>query len=240
MAPGQAAPVAGDRGDVLVEISTSNPVPAFGTIHVWFPDGFQLDTGHWDVIVNDEYIEGGRAGLQVDSSSGNFTVQVGTTGTEFMESGLGLNFNWHTSAIVTNVGAELPARDLWSFTLKGVQFPMTSIVRAVGAAGGAGTYQVRTFTQARAIIDEDVDVPGGAYFAPGTLLHTDIRPSSLVAGDVSDLTVSFVTFNPLSADARIEVTLPEGFAFAGDPHYTDLEGDLAPAGASRAREARGR
>jgi len=216
--------IAGARGDVLVEMSTSNPVPAGGSVHVWFPAGFQLDTGHWDVVINDEYIKGGRAGLQVDSNSGNFTVMVGTAGTHFMESGLGDVYNWHTSAIVTNVGPGLPAWQRWNFTLKGVQFPIASVVRAVGAGGGNGTYQVRTFTQENAVIDEDHDVPGGAYFEPGTLMHAEVRPSSLVAGDISDLTISFVTFNPMSADARIELTLPEGFAFAGDPDHKSLEG----------------
>ena len=216
--------IAGARGDVLVEMSTSNPVPSGGTVHVWFPVGFQLDTGHWDVIINDDYIEQGRAGLQVDSDSGNFTVMVGTAGTHFEESGLGGSYNWHTSAIVTNVGPILPPWQRWNFTLKGVQFPMASIVRAVGMGGGNGTYQVRTFTQENAIIDEDRDVPGGANFEPGKLMHAQVRPSSLVAGDISDLTISFVTFNPMSPDARIELTLPEGFAFAGDANHRSLDG----------------
>ena len=37
--------MAGYRGDVTVTLSTSNPVPPGGTVMVFFPKGFQLDTG---------------------------------------------------------------------------------------------------------------------------------------------------------------------------------------------------
>ena len=230
---------AGARGEVLVEVSTTNPVPEGGFIHVWFPDGFQLDTGHWDVIVYDDYIQGSypltrsSAGLHVEPA-GDFTVHIGTAGTDFLESGLDRTDNWHTSAIVTNLGPELPAAQRWNFTLKGVQFPMASKVRAVGGSGGnetyptgTGTFQVRTYTEKEAVIDEDLDVPGEAYFDAGSLLHSSVRPSSLVAGSISDLIVSFVTFNPLTADARIELTLPEGFAFAGDANHRPRQGSEA-------------
>ena len=43
--------VAGYRGDVTVTLSTSNPVPPGGTVMVFFPKGFQLDTGTHQLLL---------------------------------------------------------------------------------------------------------------------------------------------------------------------------------------------
>lgn len=202
--------VAGYRGDVTVSLSTTNPVPPGGTITVWFPKGFQLDTGNWDVFLwNEPLTVGGAAGLTVSSSFADLSVRIATEGSVLHDTGLGIDLLWHTAAIVTNRGTSaLPAVARWNFTLHGVQYPIASHL--------SGTYQVRTFAPGGESIDQDLEVPGPRDFGAGTLGHADVQPSSLMAGAISPLTISFVNMNPIPADARFEVRLPEGFTLSSD------------------------
>lgn len=201
--------VVGNKGDVTVLMRTSNPIPPMGSIHVWFPDGFQLDSGKWDVPVYDEYyVNGGREGLSVSSSNMDLSVRIATSGSFVLDTGLNVRQQHESTAIVTNQGSALPALSLLNFTLHAVQYPVASIA--------GGTYLVRTFTAESASIDEDVDIAGPTYFNPGSLFQADVQPGSLRAGEVTFLTVSFVTANPIPPDGHIEVLLPDGFITAGN------------------------
>jgi len=217
--------VAGYRGDVTVSLSTSNPVPPGGTIAVFFPKGFQLDTGNWDVFLwNEPYTVGGSAGLTVTSDYADLSVRIATEGSVIRDTGLDRDIAWHTTAIVTNRGsAPLPAVTRYNFTLHGVQYPIASHL--------SGTYQIRTFSPDGKSIDEDLSVAGPTDFGAGTLGHTSVFPSSLSAGAISPLTVSFVNMNPIPIDGRIEVTLPAGFYLSSDQGQESLAGiDLTRAG----------
>eukprot|EP00960_Hanusia_phi_P054932 762819-Hanusia_phi.AAC.2 len=85
-------------------------------------------------------------------------------------------------------------------------------VRSRRWAGDTGTYQIRTLTADRSIVDAHHSVPG-SVLAPGPLQLTQCTTESDLAGVTTRLHVRFAVANPLPPDGSIELLLPQGFSF---------------------------
>lgn len=208
---------AGRRGRVSVAMLPTNEVPTGGAILVFFPHGYQLDTGHNDAasaLAPSTY--GDVAGLQVSSPDMRCEVRIASNGSVWQDTGLGLEFVWWSTAIVTNLGAPLPRGRAVNFILANVQYPLTS--------GTRGTFEVRTFTERGESINEALNLAVDEIFDPGNLTEANVEPHSLLAGAVGGITVSFVTENPIPPDGIIDIGFPEGFTAAGDAASSTVSG----------------
>ena len=218
--------ILGMRGRVRVVLIPSNPIPVGGAISIWFPSPFQLDTGGLDLD-----------GVTVapDMSDGpQLDVRVTTTGSLIREKGLSQDLMWRVGALVSLVSnISVPASQPFSFTLRNVQYPPVPVMPGAGQA--TGTFQIRTLTADGAGIDANLSAVLNSFLRAGLLQKTDVQPSSLIAGAIGDLMISFTTVNIVPTDGIIEIRLPDGYSLAGDfpgPHILpNISFNLGPAGA---------
>jgi len=131
----------------------------------------------------------------LNNIDGTFTVSVANGG--------------GTNDVVTIVrngdGSTVSENTAVSFKIDSIKNPTTT--------GSTGTYAIYTRTSADVDIDQDTAVTADTIMGAGSLTSTSVTPASLIAGDTSNVIVTFTTSNILPADGKIVIVFPSGFAF---------------------------
>jgi len=195
--------IVGSRGEVTVEMVTSNPIPPGGFVFLAFPDGFRLDTEMLDESRRSSaYV---KSGLQVTSQQAQLQLQLSSKSTDmFPDAKLAISLK--------NVGEALPALSLLSFTVQGVQLPFETFVPSVKCGN---VFRLRTSDADVNLIDvnDHVTLPP-VKLTSGRLMDSSVILSSPKAGDVADFDVVFSNFNPLPAHFALDLALPDGFSYS--------------------------
>ncbi len=109
---------------------------------------------------------------------------------------------------ITRVGGTSSTAGAKSLTLSYIQNPLV--------AGSTGTYSVRTYTAADAVVDENVAV-GATTIVAGSLTSTNVEPQNSLHSTVGSTTITFTSAHAIPSDGKIVVTFPtslgSGFTF---------------------------
>jgi hypothetical protein len=195
---------AGSRGRLLVEFVPYNPLPPGSMIALVLAAGFQVlaNASVAQPVGNaasdpDYYIQEWDTGVALD---GDLEVQV--------HNDVLVTISRKASTVSTPPGTRV------AFFLDMVRNPQRS--------GKTGTFQLRTLLSTGAPIDENLAVPG-VMIAPGNFTgmcppycsKPEVKPTSLLAGSMVNISVAFYTTNPLPSDGQIEVQLHENASVVG-------------------------
>jgi hypothetical protein len=198
-------PGAGSRGRLLVEFVPYNPLPPGAMIALVLAPGFQVpaNSSAAQPLGNtasdpDYYIQEWDTGVSLD---GDLEVQV--------HNDVLVTVSRKASTVPTPPGTRV------AFFLDMVRNPQRS--------GKTGTFQLRTLLSSGAPIDENLEVPG-VMIAPGNFTGMcppycsppEVKPTSLLAGSMVNISVAFYTTNPLPSDGQIEVRIHENASVVGN------------------------
>ncbi|MEX2447033.1 MAG: hypothetical protein WD734_06805 [Dehalococcoidia bacterium] len=191
---------AGATSSMTVSIALANELPPDGSIHVAFPEGFEVD------------------GTVLDASNQSFVPPEGVT----LDQGgtLSIAVEDGTIAILRNKdGDPLPARSRIVMTLSGI--------RNGGVSGPSGLFPIETRNVDGAVIDAgdapSVTLSGGAL---SDVVATFEQPQ---ADAVVAATLLFTMPAELPPGARIDVQFPEGYGLNAEGATTVQNSALAGA-----------
>ena len=196
--------IAGDNTNLNFTFVTQNPIPADGKIYLEVPDTF---TNVSASLVTDANVDG------------SFNVSTSTSFASVFDNTLKTSGGpWVIEIIRNNDGSVVPE-----------DFVVTLVVSSVtnmqfeGPSGDFYHFKT-TLSDGTTAIDETSNGPSFQSDAIGLnassvtitpsgfkAIRPDVYPVSLVAGEQSDLTVTFTTQNPLPIDAIIYVEVPHTF-----------------------------